>query len=249
MKNKFQADKGYYAELEGNFLKHLGYEYSEYLCEELDCQRADVENIPVPEELQQWFYTFHKQEKRRNRRNKFILGIRNNATKAAIIGLGFIGLNKVLTDNVDAYRVTVQNAVLHMQEKFTQIDIFDKGYNDLGLPPNWVGYYYPSYVPDGYSIVSTSILNRTATIEYVDADGNRLSIHQVKQSFAHRTDAEHGNVKEYILDHGEKGYFFVQDNINCFTFALEEYRITLYGTTLGYKELIKISNSMEMFRD
>lgn len=249
MKNRFQADKGYYAELEGNFLKHLGYEYSEYLCEELDCQRADVENIPVPETLQQWFYTFHKQEKRRKRNDKLILGIRNNATKAAIIGLGFIGLNKILTDNVDAYRVTVQNAVLHMQEKFTQIDIFDEGYNDSGLPSTWAGYYYPTYVPEGYSVVSTSLMNRIATIEYEHADGSTLIINQVQQSSAYRTDAEHGNVKEYILDHGEKGYYLVQDNINCFTFTLEEYRISLYGSTLGYKELIKISNSMEMYRN
>lgn len=195
MSKSLSNDHEYKMKLEDNFLKHIGYEHVENLCNELDLEKDQWEELETPENLNLWFQNFQKQEERRKRKDNRNLHLLRFMKRAAIFILLLIGVNYFLMANVEAYRIKVLNTMLHIQEKFTQIDYLDEDtISSCDLPKEWSGLYYPAYIPDGYQLTESNFLELFAYLHYTNSKGDLILFEQSQWDASYQIDSEEGEV-------------------------------------------------------
>jgi len=247
MNESLNADKEYKAQLEENFLKHIGYEHVENLCTELDSQKEYWKDIEVPESLDQWFNDFHKQEEnRRSKRSKNASVIRF-MKRAAVVILFIIGINYFLITTVEAYRIQFFKAVVSIQESFTQIDYES---NNPGSVPDlsdaWIGMYYFSYLPKGYTLTENDMNKYMAELKYMDEDGNLIVLQQYFENSSLIMNSEEGIVTNIIINN-EKATL-VEKGSNLKIVSWLQYDRAFYLLTYNTKlpEIVKMAESIKI---
>lgn len=71
---------------------------------------------------------------------------------ACILLVFYLGLTAAVA-TVDEVRVGLQNFFVRFEKTHVEIG-FELTDNPANVPPEWDGYYYPSYIPEGYTLTS-----------------------------------------------------------------------------------------------
>lgn len=72
---------------------------------------------------------------------------------AACLLVFFIGLSTAIAMN-SSVRVEMLNFIMRIEEKYASLGFEDHG-AFIEVPAGWKGYYYPTYIPEGFDYVST----------------------------------------------------------------------------------------------
>lgn len=245
MNRSMQGDMNYKAGLEDNFLKHIGYEYTELLCDELDKKKDEWESIEVPESLDQWFTDFLIQEKKRRKKENRRSNALKHAKRAAIFILLIVGVNYILVTNVDAYRLQWLNTIMRIQEKFTQIDIVDEKHGEGAIiPEDWEGKYYPTYVPEGYELADQFFNGNSSVLIYTDSTDQNIVFNQTNQKSAVRIDSESGKVSNIIINGELEAIVLEKGDVITISWIKEDIALQINSINIELKEMIRIAESM-----
>lgn len=103
---------------------------------------------------------------RRLRRRNFRRHVSKTLPKAAKITASlllvfYLGLTAAVA-TVDSVRVGLQNFFMRFEKTHVEIG-FDPADSPVEVPSEWECYYYPSYIPEGYTL--TSIFSETVTYQ------------------------------------------------------------------------------------
>lgn len=246
MNKNFQTENEYSAFLEDNFLRHIGHEHMNQLCNELDQKTEEWKAIEVPQSLNEWFESFHKQEQKRKRKQERRSNLLKIGKKAAILVVFLVGINYVLVSNVDAYRIQWLNTITNIQDKFTQIDFVtgDKEESTSLLPDDWVGNYYPAYLPDGFRLEDSLSNKGISRLQYRDSNENVIVFHQFSLQSSVQVDSEDGKVSQINIG-SNVAVLIEKNNSNSISWTVDDFALSISATGVLVDELIKIAENVE----
>lgn len=245
---KLQSDRDYKANLEENFLKHIGYEHVENLCDELDADSEHWNDIKVPESLDQWFRGFHKKEEKKKKRGSQKTVVIKIMKRVAVVLVFLIGANYFLMANVSAYRLHILNTIISIQEKFTQFDYNEeetKANSSSNIPKDWNGWYYPKYLPQGYDLYMSKINNNNVIISYKDPDGNHILFTQTASQSSHQLDTEDGRGDKLLINK-EEAFLTEKNGLKLIIWKIDDNAFSLEANKIDVNEMIKIAENIEI---
>lgn len=112
--------------------------------------------------------TLRRMNRRMRRRNiqRLVSKTLPKASKmtACLLLVFYIGLTAAVA-TVESVRVGLQNFFVHFEKTHVEIG-FEKTDNPVDVPSEWDGYYYPSYIPEGFTlngVYTDTVLYQKAT--------------------------------------------------------------------------------------
>ena len=246
MNKSMKNDTEYKLKLEENFLKHIGYEHVDHICNEIEESKEQIEDICVPESLDLWFENYLKQELKKEKKRKFNKRILQYGKRVAVFFLLFILANTFLIIYVDAYRLHIYNTVIDIQETFTKIDFVSSDKKNENVPEEWNGTNYPSYIPEGYTLSLSESNSGMEFLVFQNSQGDLLTFQiMFNKQLSLQVDSESGNVSSIIID--EEEAVLVEKN-DYKMVCWQKNGVIYYVETnkLELSELIKIANNIEV---
>ncbi|MBR3923305.1 MAG: DUF4367 domain-containing protein, partial [Kiritimatiellae bacterium] len=134
-----------------------------------------------------------KQSKQKNnrllaKRNRQIISRIIEVAACLVLVLGIAA--PIAIANVESVRVKVMQMLIRIDEGHVSIDLTEDENAAFDVPGNWQGEYFPSYIPEEFSIESIS--NRIADIYYKDANGRNICFSEYTISTSTDLNSENG---------------------------------------------------------
>ncbi len=131
----------------------------EYREEAIETLLSENDDPSAPERLarteQPTLRRMNRRLRRRSLRRFSASSLRKTAKAAACLLLVFyLGLTAAVA-TVDEVRVGLQNFFVRFEKTHVEIG-FELTENPATVPSGWDGYYYPSYIPEGYTLINMS---------------------------------------------------------------------------------------------
>ena len=199
-------------QLEHMFLKDIGHEYAKIVHKELEEIRACSTEQPDLSELDAWFYEFDRKQTRRAKWRKAYNSITATRGRAASIIMVLLLATAMLTVNVDAFKVRFFNIVIELEDQYTSIFI-DEGesLNPVDeLPEEWSDYYFPTSLPEGYTLTTADSTISRKRMVFVNDDQNEIVFNQYTDGTDLQLDTE--NAATYEVDIGGKSGLMIEKN-------------------------------------
>lgn len=133
-------------------LYELGRHYSERLNAEADDITEKYSELPEPKALEEWFNKYTKELERGTRQRKLRSVGKKYVTRAAAIFLVLLLTSAVVTFSVEAFRIKFLNLFIESENDHNTVDFIESGEN-IQHPSDWKDYYYPTWLPDGYTLI------------------------------------------------------------------------------------------------
>ena len=245
MKKLSNEKKEQLKKLNDTFLFNVGYHHMNNICDETDRLLEEYKDLEVPDSLDQWFTNYNKELKRKERNRK----IRSKAVKLskriATVLLVISIAGSVVTLSVEAFRVDFFNLVIETSQKFSlvfQEEIVEEQMA-YEVPNDWIDYYYPTYLPDGYSLMDTRTLIDTRYMTFSNSDEQELRFIQGNLSARSQIDTENGKVIEVDI-RGSKGVLVVKDDISILNWSTNGMSFSIQGN-VKESVLLAIAESVE----
>lgn len=96
---------------------------------------------------------------------------------------------------VPSLRATVLRFIINITDTHTELSLEDSTYIDV--PVEWCGNYYPSYIPEGYSL--TQVVPYPCEAYYENVDGTQLSFYEYDDSSYTSIDTEDAEIRSIPL--------------------------------------------------
>jgi hypothetical protein len=245
MKKLSNEKKEQLKKLNDAFLFNVGYHHMNNICDETDRLLEEYKDLEVPDSLDQWFIHYTKELKRKERNRK----IRSKAVKLskriATVLLVISIAGSLVTLSVEALRVDFFNLVIETSQKFSlvfQEEIVEEQMA-YEVPNDWIDYYYPTYLPDGYSLMDTRTLIDTRYMTFSNSDEQELRFIQGNLSARSQIDTENGKVIEVDI-RGSKGVLVVKDDISILNWSTNGMSFSIQGN-VKESVLLAIAESVE----
>lgn len=246
MNRSSREDMEYMANLEDNFIRHVGYEYTRLLCEELDRDKDKIDAVSVPESLDKWFAHFHKQELRARRRRRSAGKMVTVLKRAAVVILIIVIVNQILVATVEAYRAQFLNTITRIKVKFTQIDLINDDMAEEIIPRDWEGRYYPSYIPEGYVLSDKLYNGGMPVLIYSNNDGGSISFQQIQQNASLRIDTGSGDAVNVTVGEDKEALYLKKDTSSTLIWRREDMIFTLNSDNVSLDILIMIAENVKI---
>ena len=222
------------------FLKYVGKKSEESASDQWD-KILDMELPPsLDNKLKELIVQQSKNSKakRRKRDSKSIL------RKCATIVLAIIITGTLVIATVDAVRIKVIDLIF--EEHSDHIEIIPKTLEDensLCIPLDWSGYWYPEYVPDGYSLMETNAVGTQKEIVLSDMDNRFLFFEQSNaESGTMGVNNEHSDSGEVDIN-GITARWFENGGKLLLVWLQQDTLFTLYGQ-IDLEELASVAQSI-----
>lgn len=226
------------------YYKLIGEAHIENILDDLSKHEEEIRNTEVPESLNQWFTFFIQQRKKEEKRKDRIRMMKQFASRAAIITILLISTVTVVTFSVEAIRVRVLNFFLEVNDTYTEIQIQVED-NQQTMPDiDQVGYYYPTYLPDGYIYEDYRSFGKSVMITFSNGI-EEISFDQSPNGASYQLDTEDAETRDVTIGESE-GYLILKENrvILFWNDDLNGYTIISYDVEAD--EIMKMAESMAL---
>lgn len=229
-------------EYEGLILKELAELFAEEDEEMYQTLRNDKTIVnPNQEELdKKMLAMIKKYERKVNTKNQLRI-IKKIVLRAAV----FIGVLSacfvVMFSTVEAFKVAVLNFVIEQNEKFSILSLSKN--DNMEVPLELNGKYYPHYMLEGYEIKKTFISDIRVEISYENQNDQVINYSCFGKGVKTGIDTE--NRMETSVDiNGLEGNIYSKDGHRILVFKSDEYIFVVDGFTTQ-EEIIKIGESIK----
>ena len=138
----------------------------------------------------------YRQEEKQRVREKRNRVIREHVKKAMKVAAGILVIISLIAPfaiaNVEYIRVRVMKLLIEIQEDHTDISIQEDEAASFDVPVEWRGEYFPSYIPEGYSM--SKIYKIFDHIEYENQEGDRISFIEYTEDTEIGADSEDAEI-------------------------------------------------------
>lgn len=191
------------------YYKYIGEAHIENIVSELDGQSANIDKVKIPKSLDDWFKGYVEKGKKEERQKKLMRRIKKVSSRVAIVLICLIISMIVITFTVEAVRVKVFNFWSITKEKYTEIRVDEASSDHIVSNSGWENYYYPSYIPNGYSLESNEEFGTNRILKFSDGK-EQFSFMQAKNGTDFQLDTEEAITEEIMID-GYKGLLILKD--------------------------------------
>lgn len=239
-----REDKEHRDKLIETLLYSIGSDNAEVVCEENDLLLEKYKDIEVPESLNQWFEQYSEKLELRRKRKEFVKRFGRIAKKAAVIFMAIIIGLGVVTMSVDALRIRFLNMIIEVNERFSSVEFEERESveNKEDLPKDWKD-YYPTVIPDGYTLKTWSTTSKSARLVYSNELGEELVFIQGPLTGEVHLDTEDAVVFEIEIN-GFEALMIEEDGRIMIYWRNGSYAFSLKGY-LDKEIMIKIVKSVE----
>lgn len=239
--------KNYQDEYDELIVKMATSEYIDSLgqaIEEKKNQLARENKYPIPDNN---LLLFKKELKKKERRKRNVSLIRSMNRVGKKVAIFFCIVTSIFiggVSTVEAFRINILNLLIETPEKYSNIQLSDEKVTQASnLSEEWEDYYYPRYVPEGFTVKKASISMGVGEIVYNNNDNKKVmySMNAKKQNlFIDTEDIEYTE----IMINEYPGQLIKKKRHYTVVFQNNEYLFTVSGD-IEPKELIKICESIK----
>lgn len=192
-------------------LYDYGHYYANKLCAEAEQLEEQYKDLPEPEGLRQWFNEYAKELEKEAKASLYKARFRKNASRVAALFLILLLVSAAVTMSVEAFRVRFLNFFIEKESNHNVLE-FEVSEQTIEWPKEWINFYYPSYIPDGYMLVEAQGNSSMKTILLMDSEGKLLIISQSTGDIGMNLDSE--QVDSEIIDVNENEAMIIKkDNV------------------------------------
>lgn len=229
------------------FFYNIGYENVKETYNNTENLLEEHKDIEDPQSLNKWFMSYQIELRRKEIREKRRIIARKISKRIAVILIVLSMITAFVSISVEAFRVKVFNLIIETSQKFSTISHQEKNQINIqeDLPSEWKNYYYPTFLPEGYFLVSTSELNNTKFMNF----GNDLNIKivfiQSDLSSQAQIDSEGGKVMEVEIN-GNIGRIIEKEEITILSWNNNETGFIIQGNA-DKSTLMEFTSSLKKY--
>ncbi|MDF1618626.1 DUF4367 domain-containing protein [Petrocella sp. FN5] len=209
-------------------LHEFGRYYSEKLNAEADALAEVYKDIPEPTKLNEWFNDYTKEMKKEEQRLRRSVNIKKYASRAAVVLLALLLSSAVVTMSVEAFRIRFLNLFIETEKDHNRID-FNESEEVLELPEGSSNDYYPTYLPEGYSLLDSQSGEYTKIATFLNQDNQLLIFTQNVNNMGVNIDNEHSDI-ELVPINDSEGYMTNKDGIISISWSENDVIFSLEGS-------------------
>jgi len=182
-----------------------------------------------------------KKDKRRAHKQRFLKA----ATRAVAAVLAVTATFSLAMVSVEAFRVRVMNLLIDVQEKYTSFQLSEDGGEPMGskgLEAPASG-YLPAYIPDGYELVDSQVLDSFTHIVYQNAAEDTLVFGAFSSNTNLAVDSENASRNEPTLINGNPATLIVKEPMATVVWQMDGKLFMVQGS-LTAEEAVRIAESV-----
>ena len=143
-------------------------------------------------------------------------------------------------------RVFLTNFLISIENEYTELSLSPSKEEIVDVPSEWKGEYYPSYIPDGYTVKQVSGGDRMNNVVYASASGQDIQFGEYPSGVVGNIDTENARTS-FIEINGTTAFLSVKGSevLLAWAYVDQYFLIDLQGTS---DEAIKIANSLVKLR-
>ncbi len=143
-------------------------------------------------------------------------------------------------------RVYLTNFLINIEKEYTELSLRPSENAFVDVPAGWQGEYYPSYIPDGYTIKQVLGGDRMNDVVYVNAVGKDLQFGEYRSGAVGNIDTENAQTS-FIQVNGTTAFLSVKGDevLLAWAYVDQYFLIDLQGKP---EEATKIANSIVKIR-
>lgn len=224
-----------------SYYKYIGEAHVDNILKALEDKKEEIERVNVPTTLDQWFENFVNEGKRLQKKKKRARYIKKISSRAAIVILLLIASLSLVTFTVEAVRVRVFNFFMETNDKYTEVRV-EEGADPIPNDVDWDGYYYPSYLTEGYSFYSYEEAGVIRIINFASHD-KVLIFTQAMNGTDFQLDTEDGVATEENIN-GNKGVLIIKEDKSLLFWNNNDTSFCLLGQ-IDKDEILRIAKNIE----
>ncbi len=162
---------------------------------------------------------------------------------AVVLLVCFIGLSTAIA-TVHSVRVKVLEFIMNIEDEYTELGFDDSDDVYMDVPAEWMGNYYPVYIPNGFTLHSVDL--DMPEVTYTDVNGNNLSFSEFTSDAYTNIDTEEAETRLIEFKNGsalvseKNGHVFVAWAVDNRYFIVD-----LYGPQ---EMALEIAESVRMIK-
>ena len=173
---------------------------------------------------------------------------RKIAMRVAVVIMAVVTVSFALTMSVEALRSRFVSFLMTFTPRYTELQLqeHDENGNVLegGQTMKMKDIYAPSYVPEGFEIVSMDITNGDSNIVYQNGNGEQISFDSASGTSVTQIDTENADNIETIDIMGNQGMLEEKDGLTTITWSIDDSYFVVMSQT-SKEETIKIAESVK----
>lgn len=140
---------------------------------------------------------------------------------AACLLLFYLGLTTAIAAS-STVRIALVDFVIQIEEKYSTIGLVENEHY-VDIPEVWEGYYFPTYLPDGYEVIYSS----EDMIQYSNQQGRRIICEELTRDAYTNIDTEGASVS-YVQLHGTRAMVSEKGEWTIVTWAVNSRYFIVY---------------------
>lgn len=160
---------------------------------------------------------------------------------AALLLCFYLSLSVAMAASPDV-RVNLMNFFMNIEPRYTSFGFEDTG-TFVDVPAEWTGYYYPTYIPEGFELYGLDYYG----VYFKRADGAMLDFEEIGSDSSGNLDTENAEIS-YISINGHTALLAEKGQWTSVLWSVGN-RGLLVGYTGGREEAIKIAESVRMIKE
>jgi hypothetical protein len=226
--------------LEG-YYKYISEAHIDNILDGLDAKKDEIDKIVISDRMNDWFRKFASDKRETEKRIKRAKQLRRLLSRTAAAAAVLLVITISLTFSVEAFKYHVFSFFTKIYDRYTEIRV--DGPDDTSAGIDWEdGYYYPSYLPQGYSYKSCERDGERKTILFADAGDIKLKLTQAPKDADIRPDTGDGDVSEIKISDVDGLLIINKGRVTLF-WNNDKYSFVLSGY-VDSSEMIKVAESL-----
>jgi hypothetical protein len=163
---------------------------------------------------------------------------------ASILLVLFIGLSVAIA-SVQSVRVRVLEILINIEDEYTELSLQENPGSSFDVPAEWSGSFYPSKIPEGFTISQIEGMFGNAFVSYVPDDdkSNRITFLEQGEDTYANLDTEDAVLSSTMVK-GSPALFVVKGKTVSVAWATDNLYFVLICQGLQEKDVLAIANSV-----
>lgn len=223
------------------FYDYVGEYHLDNICADIDSRKIEIDNIDIPQSLDDWFDRYINNVKKKEKQRKFIKKAKSISSKTAAILLVLFVSITTLTLSVEAFRTQVYNLLSTEHNEYSRVRIRHESTENVTI--EWENYYFPTYMPEGFYVASIREVEEIKEINFINENNEYIVFSQAPNGTDFNLDTEDG-IKTELVINNRKAVLTEKEERNILFWNNEEFSFYLVSR-LEAEKLQIIAESLE----
>lgn len=183
------------------------------------------------------------EEKRRVRAARFKKGLHKFVNVAACFVL-IVGISvPIAIASDESIRVRILKLLVNVRSDHTNVRLMN--YDTIDIPNEWIGMYYPTYIPEGYTV--TDVGELFPSVDLYNEDGVRISFSEYTEGSNVNLNSENAELS-YIDINGKEALLIDRDDVAMITWAMDDRFFVIDITNSNANIIIMMAKSVQRIK-